>query len=62
MDLIYLLWKKEENPKVAQAENFVKLGIPGEFIGRNSCIVRTNDLSVEDLKLIITSSSLSALL
>ena len=45
-----------------QAENFVKLGIPGEFIGRNSCIVRTNDLSVEDLKLIITSSSLSALL
>ena len=54
--------EKEENPKVAQAENFVKLGIPGEFIGRNSCIVRTNDLSVEDLKLIITSSSLSALL
>lgn len=52
----------KENIKVAEAENFVKLGIPGEFIGRNSCIVRTNDLSVEDLKTIITSSSLSALL
>lgn len=53
--------EKEQNIEVAKADDFVKLGIPGEFIGRNSCIVRTNDLSIEDLKKIITSSSLSAL-
>lgn len=47
---------------IAGPERFVELGIPGEFIGRNSCIVKTNDLDVNDLKNIITCSTLSVLL
>jgi ATP-dependent Clp protease ATP-binding subunit ClpX len=55
---------KEEAAEASEYgfDDYVKFGIPGEFMGRFTTLVTLNDLSLEDLESILLTSKLSPLL